>query len=115
MLELKADAVLVGADPFFDTRRNALIAFADKNRLPAMYQFREFATAGGLMSYGPGITDSYRQAGKYAGRLLKGAKPSELPILQPTKFEFVINLRAAKLLGLLIAAGVISFADEVIE
>lgn len=115
MVELKTDAVLVGADPFFDTKRNALIAFADKNRLPAMYQFREFAAAGGLMSYGPSATDSYRQAGRYAGRLLKGAKPSELPILQPTKFEFVINLRAAKSLGLAIPPGVISFADEVIE
>jgi len=115
MVELKADAVLVGADPFFDTKRNALISFADKNRLPAMYQFREFAAAGGLMSYGPSITDSYRQAGKYAGRLLKGTKPSELPFLQPTKFEFVINLRAATSLGLVIPPGVISFADEVIE
>lgn len=115
MVDRKTDAVLVGADPFFDTKRNALIAFADKNRLPAMYQFREFAVAGGLMSYGPNITDSYRQAGRYAGRLLKGAKPSELPILQPTKFEFVINLRAAKALGLAIPSGVISFADEVIE
>jgi ABC-type uncharacterized transport system substrate-binding protein len=115
MVERKTDALLVGADPFFDTRRNALITFTEKNRLPTMYQFREFAAAGGLMSYGPSITDSYRQAGKYVGRLLKGTKPSELPILQPTKFEFVINLRTAKALGLLIPPGVISFADEVIE
>ena len=115
IVERKTDALLVGADPFFDTKRNALIAFTDKNRLPTMYQFREFAAAGGLMSYGPNITDSYRQAGRYTGRLLKGAKPSELPIFQPTKFEFVINLRTAKSLGLIIPPGVISFADEVIE
>jgi len=115
LVERKVGALLVTADPYFDTRRDRFIAFAEKNRLPTMYQFRDYAVAGGLISYGPSITDMYRQAGVYTGQILKGARPADLPVLQPTKFEFVINLKTAKALGLTIPAGLISYADEVIE
>jgi putative ABC transport system substrate-binding protein len=115
LVEQRVGALLVAADPFFDTRRDRIIAFAEQNRLPAIYQFREFAVSGGLISYGPNVIDMYRQAGIYTARILKGAKPADLPVVQPTKFEFVINLKTAKALGLVIPAGLISFADEVIE
>jgi putative tryptophan/tyrosine transport system substrate-binding protein len=115
LVEQKVGALLVAADPYFDTRRDRFIAFAQQNRLPTMYQVRDYAIAGGLISYGPSITDMYRQAGVYTGQILKGTKPADLPVLQPTKFEFVINLKTAKALGLVIPAGLISYADEVIE
>jgi putative ABC transport system substrate-binding protein len=115
LLERRVAALLVAADPFFDTRRDRIIAFAAKNRIPAIYQFRSYALAGGLISYGPNIGDSYRQAGIYVGKILKGAKPADLPVLLPTKFDFVINLKAAKALGLEIPAGLLSVASEVIE
>jgi putative ABC transport system substrate-binding protein len=108
-------SLLVAADPYFDTRRERIIAFAQQHRLPAIYQFREYAVAGGLLSYGVSVTDAYRQYGVYAATILKGAKPSELPVLQPTKFELVINLKTAKALGVNISDNLLTLADEVIE
>jgi putative ABC transport system substrate-binding protein len=108
-------ALEVGPDPFFDTRRDKLASWAVQKKIPTMFQFREAALAGGLMSYGVDLADAYRQAGLYAARILKGEKPGNLPILQPAKFEFVINMLTAKAIGLTIPPGLLSIADELIE
>jgi putative tryptophan/tyrosine transport system substrate-binding protein len=108
-------ALLVTADPYFDTRRDQIIAFAARQRLPAIYQFRQFAVAGGVLSYGLSFTDVYRQVGLYTAKVLKGTKPADLPVQQATKFELVINLKTAKALGITISDNLLSLADEVIE
>jgi putative tryptophan/tyrosine transport system substrate-binding protein len=115
VVELHADALVVSADPFLSGRREQLVALASRHAVPAIYAWREFAASGGLISYGPSLTAAFHLIGIYAGKILKGAKPSDLPVEQPTKFELVINIKTAKSLGLTVPPTLLAQADDVIE
>jgi putative tryptophan/tyrosine transport system substrate-binding protein len=113
--KLDAGGLVVPAEPFFESQRERIVSLAARHAVPMISNLREYVVAGGLMSYGPSLPDSYRRAGIYVGRVLKGEKPADLPVMQPTKFEFVINLKTAKVLGIKFSDNLLSLADELIE